>query len=158
MIAGDAALRFRLDLREVPLPVWPMGIVADRFGSGDADEVERLLIEVRADGLAGSPLAQHGWFERVRCDAEWDASLVILARLQWDGAIVGVAHSRTGAFLKDLAVAPGERGRGLGAALVHETARRFRERGATRLDLKVNARNEPARRLYGRLGFRLVAG
>lgn len=50
-------------------------------------------------------------------------------------------------------VAPAERRRGLGAALVDACVRAAAARGVGRLFLEVAALNAPARRLYARLGF-----
>jgi ribosomal protein S18 acetylase RimI-like enzyme len=42
---------------------------------------------------------------------------------------------------------------GLGAELVRAAIERARERGCRRMELDVNDANEPARRLYERMGF-----
>ena len=52
-----------------------------------------------------------------------------------------------------LAVEPGERGRGIGAALVQECIRRARESGAAALTLHTTDMMQAAVRLYERLGF-----
>ncbi len=51
-------------------------------------------------------------------------------------------------------VEPAARGRRLGAALVEAVAAWARERGAASLHLWVTTTNEPALRLYRRVGFR----
>lgn len=53
-----------------------------------------------------------------------------------------------------LAVAPGTRGRGVGAALMDECIRRARASGAAAVTLHTTNIMEAAVRLYGRLGFR----
>ncbi len=58
-------------------------------------------------------------------------------------------------FILDLAVAAAQRRRGLGRALVVAAAQRFRAAGAAALGLAVTWANEPARRLYQGLGFRV---
>lgn len=157
MIAEPEALLLRLDLGRFVPSVLPTGFRFAAFDEKDAGEVERLLVAVRADGLAGEAEKQRGWFERVRRDPEWEAGLVILVRDEADGSLAGVAHCWTGAYLKDLGVAAAYRGGGLAQALVGEAARRFAARGEAHLDLKVRPANGPARRLYERLGFRPVA-
>jgi ribosomal protein S18 acetylase RimI-like enzyme len=54
-----------------------------------------------------------------------------------------------------LAVHPDERGRGLGRELTERLHDEARRRGATRVRLTVYADNEPARKLYERLGYEL---
>lgn len=56
--------------------------------------------------------------------------------------------------LFDIAVAEDRRRRGYGEALVSSILERAAEEGATRAYLQVVAANEPARRLYAKLGFR----
>jgi ribosomal protein S18 acetylase RimI-like enzyme len=73
-----------------------------------------------------------------------------------DGAVIGfVIVCMTGAFvgyIQTVAVAPEERGRGLGARLVaHAEARIFRE--SPNVFLCVSTFNDGARRLYERLGY-----
>ncbi len=55
--------------------------------------------------------------------------------------------------LLNIAVRPDARCRGLGAALVAECIRRGAAAGARRIHLEVRPGNEPALRLYRRLGF-----
>jgi ribosomal protein S18 acetylase RimI-like enzyme len=55
--------------------------------------------------------------------------------------------------LRLLAIAPEERGRGIGKALVDECARRARAAGARSLGLHTSRSMAVARRMYERLGF-----
>jgi ribosomal protein S18 acetylase RimI-like enzyme len=55
-----------------------------------------------------------------------------------------------------IAVADGQRGEGIGARLLTELAASARAAGFSRLSLSVDAQN-PARRLYERLGYRELA-
>jgi len=55
--------------------------------------------------------------------------------------------------LHDLAVLPGERGRGIGSQLLAEVERRARELGACKLTLEVHDTNHGAKRLYAETGF-----
>lgn len=57
------------------------------------------------------------------------------------------------AYVSDLVVLPGHRGRGLGRALLERAESHARARGAKILRIGVLARNEPARGLYRSLGF-----
>ena len=53
-----------------------------------------------------------------------------------------------------LAVAPGDRRRGVASALLAAAEQHARVRGARKLSLRVLGTNETAMRLYERLGFR----
>ncbi|WP_292517852.1 N-acetyltransferase [Methanoculleus sp.] len=59
--------------------------------------------------------------------------------------------------ISSLSVVPAERGRGVGAALLEDAARKVRSRGGGRIVLSVIAPNPPAVRLYERAGFRIVS-
>lgn len=59
--------------------------------------------------------------------------------------------------ISSLSVAPAERGRGIGAALLEDAVRRVRSRGGGRIVLSVIAPNPPAVRLYERAGFHTVS-
>ncbi len=56
-----------------------------------------------------------------------------------------------------LAVDPGARGKGSGRALVQESLRIFRSRGADRVFAAVTEDNDPSMRLFASLGFERVA-
>jgi ribosomal protein S18 acetylase RimI-like enzyme len=58
-------------------------------------------------------------------------------------------------YIQDIYVEPAWRGRGIGAALLGRVAALAIERGSPLVELTVRADN-PARRLYGRLGFHQV--
>jgi ribosomal protein S18 acetylase RimI-like enzyme len=65
-------------------------------------------------------------------------------------------RGQNGVFVVDFYIAPGHRGRGIGRELIAELARIGWDRGARFVRLDVEDSNEPARRLYARLGFRDV--
>ncbi len=96
-----------------------------------------------------------------RADALQAAGLVpwhlLLRTPDGDGLAAGLAvfdppSGLVGLF--SLATRPDARGRGLGSRLIREALRRSRSAGALGAYLQVDARNEAARRLYLRLGFR----
>jgi ribosomal protein S18 acetylase RimI-like enzyme len=70
-------------------------------------------------------------------------------------AIVGCEAAPGVGFVLQVVVRPEYQGRGLGTQLVRELACRFREAGLDRAALGVTNDN-PARRLYERLGFRKI--
>lgn len=57
------------------------------------------------------------------------------------------------AYLAELYVQPGQRGRGVGRRLLDDVITHARERGATYMDLTTTTADEAARRLYERRGF-----
>ncbi|MGC8873130.1 MAG: GNAT family N-acetyltransferase [Chloroflexia bacterium] len=59
------------------------------------------------------------------------------------------------AYVSDVAVAPGARGRGIGTCMLQKAEEIARSWGKRALVLDVSARNEGAIRLYRRLGYRL---
>ncbi|MEO2039083.1 MAG: N-acetylglutaminylglutamine synthetase [Martelella sp.] len=78
------------------------------------------------------------------------------------GTVTGIDHSRVsndpekGSSLWCLASDPQARQRGIGEALVRRLAEHFLARGASYLDLSVLHDNDPAIRLYEKLGFKRV--
>jgi ribosomal-protein-alanine N-acetyltransferase len=56
-----------------------------------------------------------------------------------------------------LAVAPAARRRGIGSALILAAGRQAEQQGARKLFLEVSDANEPAKSLYFRLGFKVMA-
>jgi ribosomal protein S18 acetylase RimI-like enzyme len=90
----------------------------------------------------------------------WPGNRLLLARV--DGEIVGVLTLvmfpiPTGlrAWVEDVVVDAGARGRGVGAALTQEAVRLARADGARTVDLTSRPSREAANRLYERLGFQL---
>jgi len=150
-------IRMRRSLAEpVPKPVWPAGIRLVGFEPDrHAEKIHALLVEAYARGGGYvEPFAI--WWPSLRDDLEYDPALVFVAADGQD-RIVGVAQCWTGAFVKDLAVAPSMRRHGLGSALLHHASRVLHDRGAAGLELKVEADNPSgALRLYRSLGFEEV--
>ncbi|MFW6027727.1 MAG: GNAT family N-acetyltransferase, partial [bacterium] len=66
------------------------------------------------------------------------------------------AHCWTTGFIKDIAVAPAYRRRGVGRALMAEIFRAFHRRGAAWVDLKVQADNHSAIAFYEAIGMVIV--
>lgn len=86
------------------------------------------------------------------------ATTMFVARI--DGAIVGTLtlalfRVPTGvrAWIEDVVVDAGSRGKGAGEALVHAAIELAREAGARTVDLTSRPGREDANRLYQRLGF-----
>ena len=70
------------------------------------------------------------------------------------GSVQGVCDRSGLGAIQNLGVAPGSRGRGLGEALLLQALHGFRAHGLLQALLEVTARNDPAVRLYRRVGFR----
>jgi ribosomal protein S18 acetylase RimI-like enzyme len=140
----------------VPLPVWPQGIRLVRFVPEEhAQKVHVLLAKAYARG-GGYVEPLSIWWPSLRDDSEYDPALCFIAMNESDDA-VGVAQCWTSAFIKDLAVDPTYRRQGLGAALLLEALCMFKSRGASFVDLKVQADNPSgAVRLYRTHGFREI--
>src|SRR6185437_13972816 len=149
-------LRMRRDLREpVAAHPWPEGIRPALFTPAQAVEVHALLALAYAKG-GGKVAPFPEWWAALSGDSEYDPALCFLARTQ-DNRIVGVAQCWTGALIKDLAVHPDWRRRGVGRALLHQAFQVFRSRGAVAVELKVERDNPSgAVRFYEGLGMSVV--
>ncbi|TGP55211.1 GNAT family N-acetyltransferase [bacterium M00.F.Ca.ET.159.01.1.1] len=165
---NDIRLRKVLD-DTLAAPHWPEGFVMRAFEPRDALETEHdvarkplhtfrhhalalhaLLQEVFDDGTDG-PFDE--WWPRIAGDAEFDPALCFLV-IDGKGLLAGAALCWTSGFVKDLAVHPEARRRGIGEALMRHVFATFRQRGAAHVDLKTNTvKNTSAFRLYERLGM-----
>lgn len=100
------------------------------------------------------------WSERMLASAIEDPHSLVLVTEDGDGGeVTGYAVFRRAADeaeLLSVAVAPEDRGRGLGRLLVVEGLERVREAGVRACFLEVRPGNEPARALYRSLGFREI--
>ena len=141
---------------EIPAPIWPETLRVRGLDDGDAAAVHTLIY----DDAAWAEVPGHPY----RDLSEWKAIFLtdtVLPEQQvlaWRGAqLIGVAMGRifsdgTG-WVSQLAVAAGERGRGLGRALLLEALHRRRAAGATTLGLSVQADNRGALGLYVDVGL-----
>ena len=83
--------------------------------------------------------------------AELDGRLAGYLRLK---PVTSLPESAHVLGVAGLAVAPGDRRRGVASALLAAAEQHARARGARKLSLRVLSSNAPAMRLYERLGFR----
>jgi ribosomal protein S18 acetylase RimI-like enzyme len=146
--------RMRIDLRgELPPPVWPEGSSVRGFHPSDGPRLHALLEDGYRRG-GGSVDTYENWLPALLGDSEFDPGLCFL--VEAGDELVAGAICWTSAFVKDIVVRQTWRRHGLGEALLRLAFRTFQERGASRVDLKVQARNAPAIRLYERVGMRTI--
>jgi mycothiol synthase len=134
-------------------PRLPPNVELRTFEPADAIAVHGLLDEAYLGWDSRyRPIEHPDWVAWMTGDAEFDPSVWWLAERA--GALIGCALHWSSGWLKDLAVVPSERGRGLGASLVHQGLSEFTRRKVSRVGLKVDGSNPTgAIRLYERLGF-----
>jgi ribosomal protein S18 acetylase RimI-like enzyme len=150
MAMTESAFRLRKNLdHPIPEPEWPVGFSCRSLRFEDAPDVHRLL----ASAYAGGPDVPdfEAWWGKLSGDYEFDASFCCL--VFGEGRLAGAALCWTSAFPKDFVVHPDTRGLGLGENLLITIFRNFQAKGASAVDLKVEARNASAIRLYERVGM-----
>jgi ribosomal protein S18 acetylase RimI-like enzyme len=149
----STTLRMRKDLSATPpSPVWPVGVRLAPVGEARPEALHAILADAYVNGFGTVPSSSLEWWTSLTSDSEFDPALVFVA-IDASGAPIGLAQCWTSGFVKDLAVAPQWRGKGIGDALLAEAFAAFRDRGLPHVDLKVGAANAPAIRLYRRAGM-----
>ncbi len=147
---SESAFRLRRSLGDdIAPPRWPAGYASRTLLPTDALDVHGLLRAAYAQGAGVPDFAE--WWPVLSGDPEFDPDLCFL--VSGNGRVAGVALCWTSAFLKDLAVHPFAQGQGVGANLLLQVFQTFRRRGASHVDLKVEAGNSRAIRLYERAGM-----
>ena len=143
-----------------PEPVWPPGVTVRTFDRGRDARAVHALISTSFREIGGQHERTFEEWSGYLLDTErYDPELYLVADAE--GALVGAALSQPigedYGFVRQLAVAPSQRGRGLGLALLHECFRRHAARGLPATVLGVDAGNPTgALRLYEKAGMRVV--
>ena len=128
--------------RETPAP---KGIAIRTYTDGDAHRVRELLDDAYlAWDETYSPLSHEDWLAFMTENDSFVPECWFLAA-DGDHALAGVCLTWKEGWIKDLAVTPGARRRGLGETLLRHAFARLHERGVRRVGLKVDARNPTAR-------------
>nr|WP_295892562.1 GNAT family N-acetyltransferase [uncultured Devosia sp.] len=149
----NTTLRMRKDLSAPqPSPVWPAGAGLAPVAQTRPDALHAILADAYVNGFGTVPTSCAEWWTSLTSDSEFDPALVFVAT-DASGAPIGLAQCWTSGFVKDLAVVPQWRGKGIGDALLAEVFAVFRDRGLSYVDLKVGAANAPAIALYRRAGM-----
>lgn len=149
-----AYFRMRRMLAEpiAPAPL-PAGYAYVPLGPANGPACRALMNAVYARGF-GDEMAFDEWWPWLTKDAEFDPALVfVVAR---EGALAGVCHAWTSAFIKDIVVDPAHRGRGIASAMLTRTLEALAARKHASVDLKVDVDNIAAQTVYSRLGFTIV--
>ncbi|HOY78047.1 MAG TPA: GNAT family N-acetyltransferase [Hyphomonadaceae bacterium] len=158
-MAKHYVLRMRRELSEpIEVPVWPADVTFQTLGAKPDKKHAKAAHSVLESGFweggGGAPIFPR-WWKALRKDSEFDPALVFLA---FEGnEVIGMAQCWTSAFVKDLAIHPRARKRGIGRALMLTAFDAFAKRGAAYVDLKVREENETAQRLYTSLRMRIVS-
>jgi ribosomal protein S18 acetylase RimI-like enzyme len=156
---AHGVLRMRRDLSgAIEPPILPAAVVVVTLGPKPdkkrAAAAHSVLEAGFWEGGGGAPIFRQ-WWKALRKDEEFDPELVFLAVQNAD--VIGMAHCWSSAFVKDLAVHPRVRRRGVGRALMLQAFNAFAARGASHVDLKVREENAPAIALYHSLRMQTIA-
>jgi ribosomal protein S18 acetylase RimI-like enzyme len=144
------------DLSEPPRePRFPASTAVRLYTDEDARDLHR-FVELAYAQNNERTLPFEQWLHFMTGSDDFDAAFWHLAEEGGDliGCCLTWAPRANGGWVKDLAVHPEHRLRGLGEALLHHAHRRYREAGVARVGLKVDSDNPTAAyRLYERLGY-----
>ena len=144
-----------------PLPMWPAGLQIRAFDPDThGPRLHAAFEEAFASEWGHRPQSYDAWREKVIGWSRFDPSLVVVV---WDGAEVAAFSlnydKRMGdwGWIGSVGVRPAWRRQGLGLALLHESFRRFADRGEATAALGVDSENPTgATRLYERAGMTVL--
>lgn len=147
---AEDVLRFDLASQQLPPVQWPTGAALLAWSPASAARFFAVYDAAFRDrpGFPGWSAPQ--WIADTADDEDFRPDWSVLVSFPGSGD-VGFVTAALG-WIVQVGVVPAARGAGLGAALVGEALRRMRAGGERRALLDVNV-NNPAARLYRRLGF-----
>lgn len=143
-----------------PEPVWPDGVTVREYERPRDDRAVHRLVTTSFREIGGQhERSFEQWCGYLLETERFDPSLYLVA--ESGGEVVGASLSQPigedYGFVRQLAVAPAQRGQGLALALLHESFRRHASRGLPATVLGVDAANPTgALRLYEKAGMRVV--
>jgi mycothiol synthase len=152
--------QMRIELHDdLPEPRWPEEITARTMQPGEEERIYVANNEAFADDWYFRPQPFTEWSSDAFGREDFDPALVWVA--EEDGELAGFSVNGwhfSGdpqfGWIGSLGVLPRWRRRGLATALLHQSFRDFRRRGAVRVGLGVDAQNATgAVRLYERVGM-----
>jgi mycothiol synthase len=161
LVRHSFQMRIELD-DKVPAPEWPAGLTVRNARPGEAEKIHEAQMDAFADHWDFRPQTFEHWRSFTVDRTDFDPALWWLVE---DGNELAGLSLNQWHFSGDpqfgwvgiLGVRPPWRRRGLGKALLLHSFRDFRERGATRVGLGVDAENTTgAVRLYEGAGMRPV--
>jgi ribosomal protein S18 acetylase RimI-like enzyme len=150
-------LELEINFDGAPRDASPTGDVALRtYTHADAHAVRELLDDAYTGWDETYVAFMHDdWVAFMTDHDSFDPAYWFLA--EDGGELAGVCLAWKEGWIKDLAVVPAARGRGLGELLLRHAFARLYERGVRRVGLKVDANNPTsALRLYERVGMRVA--
>lgn len=145
-------LRRHFDDAPLPLPDWPPGIVLIPFDPAAHAAPAHALLAASYEQGGGSVDGFADWWKALRDDSEYDPTLCFVL-VDGAGTLVAFAQCWTSGWVKDIAVAPAFRRRGVARALMLAIFAEFQRRGLSSVGLGVHVDNDRALRLYRALGM-----
>jgi ribosomal protein S18 acetylase RimI-like enzyme len=140
-------------LAPVERAVWPPGVAVHTWRPEDAEAAHAIQQSGFWDG-GGGAVDYRRWRAELRKNAGFDPALFLIAE---DGqGVVGLVHCCASSIVKDVAVHPRGRRRGVGRALMLTVFAALRARDADFVGLKVREDNAAAISLYESLDMRVI--
>jgi ribosomal protein S18 acetylase RimI-like enzyme len=144
------------DTAPLPAPMWPPGVEVAPFRPGVEDEEIHSFVYRDAAWAAVPGHAERTLAEWLSVHAASSRGWVARRRGRAVGWVAGELYADGPGCVSQIAVATGERGAGLGRALLVHSLEDLRRAGATVLWLGVMAENERALGLYRSVGLEVV--